>query len=125
FIRDLSLLVEQWRKIEEAVKSRPAPTCVFQEPDLIERTARDFLTDEIDAVICDDEEAVKQMMESVGQISRRSRNRVQHYSEATPVFEKFGIQKQIDDAFHRQVWLPCGGYIVIDETEALIAIDVN
>lgn len=125
FIRDLSLLVEQWRKIEEAVKSRPAPSCVFQEPDLIERTVRDFLTDEIDAVICDDEEAVKQMMESVGQISRRSRNRVQFYSESTPVFEKYGIQKQIDDAFHRQVWLPCGGYIVIDETEALIAIDVN
>ncbi len=125
FIRDLSLLVEQWRKIEEAVKVKPAPNCVFQEPDLIERTVRDFLTDEIDAVICDDEEAVKQMAESVGQISRRSKNRLQYYSETTPIFEKFGIQKQIDDAFHRQVWLPCGGYIVIDETEALIAIDVN
>src|SRR6202012_256784 len=47
------------------------------------------------------------------------------YGESTPIFEKFGVQKQIDDAFHRQVWLPCGGYIVIDETEALIAIDVN
>ncbi len=125
FIRDVSLLIEQWRKIEEAVKAKPAPNCVFQEPDLIERTVRDFLTDEIDAVICDDEQAVRQMADSVGQISRRSRNRLQHYSEPTPIFEKFGIQKQIDDAFHRQVWLPCGGYIVIDETEALIAIDVN
>jgi len=125
FIRDMSLLIEQWRKIEEAVKAKPAPNCVFQEPDLIERTVRDFLTDEIDAVICDDEEAVQQMAESVGQISRRSKNRLQYYSEPTPIFEKFGIQKQIDDAFHRQVWLPCGGYIVIDETEALIAIDVN
>ena len=125
FIRDLSLLIEQWNKIEENVKSKPAPLCVFQEPDLIERTVRDFLTEEIDAVICDDANAVQQMMDSVGQISRRSRNRVQHYSESTPIFEKFGIQKQIDDAFHRQVWLPCGGYIVIDETEALIAIDVN
>ena len=125
FIRDLSLLVEQWRKIEQAVKEKPAPTCVFQEPDLIERTVRDFLTDEIDAVICDSEEAVKQMGESVGQISRRSKNRIEFYSETTPIFDKYGIQKQIDDAFHRQVWLPCGGYIVIDETEALIAIDVN
>ena len=125
FIRDLSLLVEQWRKIEAAVKERPAPTCVFQEPDLIERTVRDFLTDEIDAVICDSEEAVQQMGDSVGQISRRSKNRIQLYSETTPIFERYGIQKQIDDAFHRQVWLPCGGYIVIDETEALIAIDVN
>ncbi len=125
FVRDLSLLVEQWTKIEEAVKNNKAPACVFQEPDLIERTVRDFLTDEIDEVICDSEEAVKTMMDLVGQISRRSKNRVQLYTEPTPIFEKFNIQKQIDDAFHRQVWLPCGGYIVIDETEALIAIDVN
>ncbi len=125
FIRDLSLLVDQWAKIEEGVKSKGAPNCVFQEPDLIERTVRDFLTDEIDEVVCDSEEAVQRMGDLVGQISRRSKNRVQLYTEPTPIFDKFGIQKQIDDAFHRQVWLPCGGYIVIDETEALIAIDVN
>jgi ribonuclease G len=55
FVRDLGLLLEQWRQIEDAMKSRPAPACVFQEPDLIERTVRDFLTDEIDEIICDDE----------------------------------------------------------------------
>jgi len=76
-------------------------------------------------VICDDLAAVERMRDLVGQISRRARNRIQHYSEPTPIFEKFNVQKQIDDAFHRQVWLKCGGYIVIDETEALIAIDVN
>ena len=61
----------------------------------------------------------------IGQISRRARNRVRFYDGATPIFETYGVQKQIDDAFHRQVWLNCGGYIVIDETEALVAIDVN
>ena len=61
----------------------------------------------------------------IGDISRRSRNRLHFYDGATPIFETFGVQKQIDDAFHRQVWLKCGGYIVIDETEALVAIDVN
>src|SRR5450432_958687 len=65
------------------------------------------------------------MIEVVGQISRRSASRIKHYSGPLPIFERFGVQKQIDDAFHRQVWLKCGGYIVIDETEALIAIDVN
>lgn len=125
FVRDLGLLVEQWRAIEAAMKEKPAPACVFAEPDLIERTVRDFLTDEIDAVLCDDEAAVKRMIDLVGQISRRSTSRIQHYSGAQPIFESFGVQKQIDDAFHRQVWLKCGGYIVIDETEALIAIDVN
>ena len=61
----------------------------------------------------------------VGLISLRARNRVRHYDGGTPIFETYGVQKQIDDAFHRQVWLKCGGYIVIDETEALVAIDVN
>src|SRR5882757_4094949 len=125
FVRDLAYLLEQWKAIEDAMKSKPAPACVFAEPDLIERTVRDFLTDEIDEVICDDELAVKRMIEIVGQISRRSASRIKHYSGPQPVFENFSVQKQIDDAFHRQVWLPCGGYIVIDETEALIAIDVN
>src|SRR5439155_1072807 len=63
--------------------------------------------------------------ERLRQISRRARNRVRFYDSATPIFETYGVQKQIDDAFHRQVWLKCGGYIVIDETEALVAIDVN
>ncbi len=125
FVRDLSLLVEQWRKIEQAMQDQPGGTCLFREPDLIDRTVRDFLTDEIDSVFCDDLNATNRMKDLVGQISRRARNRIEHYSEPYPIFERYGVQKQIDDAFHRQVWLKCGGYIVIDETEALIAIDVN
>ncbi len=125
FVRDIGLLLEQWRQIEEQMKAKPAPHCVFREPDLVERTVRDFLTDEIDAVMCDDLAAVERMQELVGQISKRAKKRIQFYNEPTPIFEKYNIQKQIDDAFHRQVWLKCGGYIVIDETEALIAIDVN
>jgi ribonuclease G len=125
FVRDLGLLLEQWRQIESAFKSRPAPAVLFQEPDLIDRTVRDFLTEDIDVVYCDDETAVIRMQEEVGQISKRSKRRIVHYTESIPIFDRSGIQKQIDDAFHRQVWLKCGGYIVIDETEALIAIDVN
>ncbi len=125
FVRDLGLLLEQWRQIEESFRTKPAPAVLFQEPDLIDRTVRDFLTDEISTVYCDDEAAVSRMQNLVGQISKRSKKRIFHYTDSTPIFDKFGVQKQIDDAFHRQVWLKCGGYIVIDETEALIAIDVN
>jgi ribonuclease G len=125
FVRDLSVLVEQWARVEELIKNEPAPCRVFEEPDLVERTVRDFLTDEIDEVVCDDRAAIDRMNAMVGQISRRARNRIRFYDGATPIFETFGVQKQVDDAFHRQVWLKCGGYIVIDETEALVAIDVN
>jgi ribonuclease G len=125
FVRDLRFLLEQWTKVEQRINDKPAPSRVFEEPDLVERTVRDFLTEEIDEVMCDDREATDRMNEIVAQISRRSRNRIKYYDGATPIFETYGVQKQIDDAFHRQVWLRCGGYIVIDETEALVAIDVN
>src|ERR1700716_900413 len=125
FVRDLSVLVEQWARVEEMIKNEPAPCRVFEEPDLVERTVRDFLTDEIDEVVCDDQSAIDRMNAMVDQISRRARNRIRLYDDGTPIFETFGVQKQIDDAFHRQVWLKCGGYIVIDETEALVAVDVN
>src|SRR5438270_3442135 len=125
FVRDLRFLIEQWAKVEQEIKNHPAPHRVFEEPDLIERTVRDFLTEEIDEVLCDDRAALDRMGELIGDISRRSRNRLHFYDGASPIFETFGVQKQVDDAFHRQVWLKCGGYIVIDETEALVAIDVN
>jgi ribonuclease G len=126
FVRDLAMLLEQWDEIEARRTAHPAPVCIFQEPGLIERTARDFLTEEVNQVICDDAETTEKIREIAGKISRRAKRRVHHMAVSSqPIFERIGIQKQIDEAFSRQVWLPCGGYIVIDETEALIAIDVN
>src|ERR1700736_5545719 len=116
FVRDLRFLLDQWVEVERLIRDKPAPYRVFEEPDLVERTVRDFLTEDIDEVLCDDREAIERMNEMVGQISRRSRNRINFYDGSVPIFETFGVQKQIDDAFHRQVWLRCGGYIVIDET---------
>jgi len=126
FVRDLAMLLDQWEEIEVRRAGNPAPACIFQEPGLVERTARDFLTDEINQVLCDDAETTEIIRQIAGKISRRAKRRV-HYMPTTaqPLFERIGMQKQIDEAFSRQVWLPCGGYIVIDETEALIAIDVN
>ncbi|MBT9450708.1 Rne/Rng family ribonuclease [Akkermansia glycaniphila] len=125
FVRDLAMLLEQWRAVEEKRDSRPAPVSVYREPDLIERTARDFLTDNVDNIICDNLETTQMMQDIAGKISRRSKRHIQHFQTRNPIFEELGIQKQINEAFQRQVLLPCGGYLVIDETEALIAIDVN
>ncbi len=125
FVRDLHMLLDEWNAIDEARNSRKAPVCCFQEPDLIGRVARDLLTEDVDEILCDNLEAVERMQETVAQVSRRAKRRIKHYPTDTPIFAKLGIQKQIDDAFHRQVWLPCGGYIVIDETEAMITVDVN
>ena len=126
FVRDLAMLLEQWDEIEARREANPAPACIFQEPGLIERAARDFLTDEVNQVICDDAQTTEAIREIAGKISRRAKRRIHHLPTSTqPIFERINIQKQIDEAFSRQVWLPCGGYVVIDETEALISVDVN
>lgn len=124
-VRDLNMLLEQWRVIDELRTNHPAPVQVFQEPALIERTVRDFLTEDVGEVLCDDAATVEEMKEFASAISSRSKKRIKHFPTSEPIFDRFGIQSQIDNAFHRQVWLPCGGYLVIDETEALISIDVN
>lgn len=125
FVRDLALLLEQWYAVEEKCQEKTPPLCVFQEPDLIERSLRHFLADGGAQVLCDDEPTTHELRELAGKISRRAKRRIHFYPTQQSIFKKVGIQKQIDEAFSRQVWLKCGGYLVIDETEAMITIDVN
>ena len=124
-IRDYSILLEQWNEVVKNRDTQKAPVCCLQEPDVIERTVRDFLTEEVDEVICDDQPTVERMQQLAESISRRAKRRITCFTGPGTLFERYNIQRQIDTAFYRQVWLPCGGYIVIDQTEALIAIDVN
>jgi ribonuclease G len=75
--------------------------------------------------VCDDQGMVHRMQQMAEHISRRARRRISHFNGPGAIFDRYNIQRQIDTAFYRQVWLSCGGYIVIDQTEALVAIDVN
>jgi ribonuclease G len=125
FVRDLALLLEEWHGVQERMKNQPPATCVFQDPDLIERTVRDFLTEDVERIVVDNQKAHDRMREMVSRISRRSADKVKLYTDAQPIFDRFNISKQLENAFSRQVHLKSGGYIVIDETEALVAIDVN
>jgi ribonuclease G len=125
FIRDLALLLDEWTGIQERIKKQPSATCVFQEPDLVERTVRDFLTEDVERIVVDRVEQYERMRDMISKISRRSAEKVKLYSEHAPVFDRFNITRQLESAFSRQVHLKSGGYIVVDETEALVAIDVN
>lgn len=125
FVRDLALLLEEWQIIQDRIKSQGPATCVFQEPDLIERTVRDFLTEDVERIVVDSPKAHDRMRDMITRISRRSANKVKLYSDPQPVFDRFNVSRQLDNAFSRQVHLKSGGYIVVDETEALVAIDVN
>ena len=125
FVRDLALLLEEWGGVQEKIKKQPMATCVFQEPDLIERTVRDFLTEDVERIVVDNQKAHDRMRDMIAKISTRSVSKIKLYSEAQPVFDRFNVSKQLENTFSRQVHLKSGGYIVIDETEALVAIDVN
>ena len=125
FVRDLALLLEEWNDIQAKIKKQSSATCVFQEPDLIERTVRDFLTEDVERIVVDSPQAHDRMRAMILKISRRSADKVKLYTDHQPIFDRFGITRQLESTFSRQVLLKSGGYIVVDETEALVAIDVN
>ena len=125
FVRDLALLLEEWKQIQDRMRSQPPATCVFQEPDLIERTVRDFLTEDVERIVVDSQQEYQRMQGMIARISKRSADKVRLYTDHQPVFDRFNITRQLETTFSRQVHLKSGGYIVIDETEALVAIDVN
>src|SRR5258708_1975787 len=125
FVRDLHILLKKWEEIIRKMETERAPSCLYMEPDLVERTVRDFLTEEIDPVLLDNPEDFKRTQDFVGQISTRSKSKIAQYKDSIPIFERFNIERQIEQTFQRKVPPPSGGEIVVDETEALIAIDVN
>ncbi|MBU6411397.1 MAG: ribonuclease E/G, partial [Verrucomicrobia bacterium] len=92
FIRDLALLLEEWRSVQEKIKSQPPATCVFQEPDLIERTVRDFLTEDVDRVIVDNQKAFDRIRDMILKVKAKSAaKKVMFYSEAQPIFDRFNV----------------------------------
>ena len=91
FVRDLHVLLEQWKSISGDLETARAPKLLLAEPDLIERTVRDFLTDEVDRIVVDDLDAANRMKDLVGVISKRSQRKIKHYTEAVPIFERFNV----------------------------------
>lgn len=125
FTRDLQLLLDTWKAIQVRVNESKEPCLVYQEPNLIERTVRDFLTENIDRILVDNEQDYQLILNTVKKIAPNAQGKVVHFKDAIPIFERFNIEPQIEQTFSRRVPLPSGGEIVIQETEALTAIDVN
>lgn len=126
FKRDLELLLDYWHKIELDMELRNAPALLFTEPNLIERTIRDFVTEEIDGIVVDDSAVSRRIVTALKRIGGgKMAEKVHFYNGSRPIYDHYGINDQLKSVFQREVRLPGGGAIVIDETEALIAIDVN
>jgi len=126
FKRDLDMLLDLWHEVEVQLEKPKAPKVVYQEPTLLQRTVRDFLTEDIDEVVVDDVDAYKLLQNQLNKlVGRKTARKVTLYKKSQPLFQAFGVKKLVEKIYEREAHLPSGGYICIDETEALIAIDIN
>jgi ribonuclease E len=122
---DLDYLLNLWDAIQEANQLRKAPFLIFKENDLISRSLRDFLRDDITEVLVDTDEAYEKANDFTSKLMPDFESKIIKYDEAIPLFTRYQIESQIETAYQREVSLPSGGSIVIDQTEALVAIDIN
>ena len=126
FQRDLKMLLKYWKDIEDKGRKNRNPVCVYKEMSLLEKSMRDFLTEDIGNVVIDDREVFNYIQGFISKvINKNMASKIKLYQKAAPIFDFYGIKDQINKILVRKVYLPSGGHICIDETEALIAIDVN
>jgi ribonuclease E len=122
---DFDFLLQLWEAIEDAATNCKAPTLIYQESNLIVRAIRDYLNASVQEVVIDDKEIYERAHRFVQQVMPQNLNKIKFYEDPTPLYSRYQIESQIASAFSRDVQLPSGGSIVIDHTEALIAVDVN
>jgi ribonuclease E len=122
---DLDYLLTLWRSISEAASKQRAPFLIYQESKLFIRALRDYLRNDIGEILIDEESLYNDAREFMQQVMPNALRKLKLYKDDTPLFSRYQIETQIESVFDRQVRLPSGGSIVVDQTEALTAIDIN
>jgi len=123
--RDLSYLLRLWSVIESRTKDCPAPILAYEESDIVIRTIRDIFTSDIDEIVIDVEEIFRKARDFLKVVSPRHSSRVKFFAGKTPLFDRFGIEGQVASIYSPTLPLKSGGSIVIEQTEAMVAIDIN
>jgi ribonuclease G len=124
-VSDLSYFHKIWTEIRQKADTSRAPAVVYREASLVAKLLRDLLTEEYSAIRIDNEHEYKRVVELVERMMPALAGKVRLYDKPFPIFEEYGVQAEIDKALRSKVWLKSGGSIVINPTEALVAIDVN
>ena len=124
-VSDLSYFHKVWTEVRQKAETGRAPTVLYQEQSLVAKLLRDLLTDDYQAIRIDNPTEHKRIVELIERIMPTLASKVRLYEKEFPIFEEYGVQAEIDRALRSKVWLKSGGSIVINQTEALVAIDVN
>ncbi|HEU5451289.1 MAG TPA: Rne/Rng family ribonuclease, partial [Terriglobales bacterium] len=122
---DIRFLKNLWNEIKNRADNSKPPALIYHDLNLVERILRDLVTEDFAAIWVDTEQEYERVLRFVNRFQPNLVRRVKLYTKETPLFEQFGIQEEINKALKSKVWLKSGGYIVINQTEALVAIDVN
>ena len=122
---DLNHLLNIWQAIQEQNQKYPSPRLVHQEAGVVTRAVRDYLRDDISEIWIDNENAYIEAAGFIDAVMPKQAEKLRKYTDYEPMFSRFNIEKQIETAYQREVRLPSGGSIVIDQTEALVSIDIN
>lgn len=125
FSKDLTILLQMWRKIYQRYREEKEPMLLHAEHDIIKRVVRDMVSEDIKEVVVDNTVEYRGLKHYVNVFFPRKKIDIKHYRGRLPIFDRYHIEPQVDKVFNRKVWLNCGGCIAIDKTEALVAIDVN
>lgn len=123
--QDARYLVRTWQDVKKSSEKAKSPALVHQDLDIVQRLLRDQMSDEFTAIRVDSEEEYLRTVEFMNRIQPRMVNRVKLYTRDEPILDAYNVQEEIDKALKPRVWLRSGGYLVINQTEALVAIDVN
>lgn len=122
---DMEFLLSLWDEILTKVQREPAPCLIYKDLDIILRSVRDFFTEDINELVIDNFEVYEQLMSYAKTFAPQLQDKITHYDSDLPLFERYGVEADINNALDKKVWLRCGGYIIIETTEALTVIDVN
>jgi len=125
FHSDIKYLNSLWKEIKRRGEKTPAPALIYRDLDLLLKVMRDLFSEEFTTVWIDSEEGYRRCLHFVKRLQPSLVGRIKRYTKQKPIFEEFGIKDEIEKALQNKVWLKSGGYIVINQTEALVAIDVN
>jgi ribonuclease G len=122
---DMDFLVDEWNQIQTNRKEKKSPALLHAEPNLCIRLVRDGFTEDVQRMVIDDSSIYDQVNDFVGKLAPEFKDRVQQYRGQEPIFDTFGVEVELNKSLGHKVWLKSGGYLIIDQTEALTAIDVN
>lgn len=122
---DVKYLVASWQRIDDAANTMKAPACIYRDQTLLYRTVRNMLSDDINRMVIDDPDEYEKVHAIATMISPQLKNKIQLYDSEVPIFDTYNVERDLDKLLRRKVWLKSGAYLVMDEMEAITAIDIN